>query len=369
MTNTITHWMNNKAFAGASSATAPVTNPATGEVTGEVALGSVEDARAVIDAAAAAFPAWRDTSLAKRTQILFAFRELLNEPQGRAGRDHHHRARQGRLRRARRGQPRPGSRRVRLRYPASAQGRVHRERLDQGRRLLDPPAARPGRRHQPVQLPGHGADVVLPHRHRRRQHRGAQAVREGSDRRAVDGRAVGGGRPARRRVQRAAGRQDRRRRTADQPQAIKSISFVGSTPIAQYVYATGTAARQARPGPRRRQEPRRDPARRRPRPGRRRDGQRRLRLGRRALHGDLGLRRGRPHRRRPGRQDHRAHHPAEDRRRHQGFRHGPAGHQGAPRQGGLLHRRRRGRRRQDRRRRPHRRRPTAAPRASGWAPP
>ena len=30
MTNTITHWMNNKAFAGASSATAPVTNPATG---------------------------------------------------------------------------------------------------------------------------------------------------------------------------------------------------------------------------------------------------------------------------------------------------------------------------------------------------
>ena len=82
MTNTITHWMNNKAFAGASSATAPVTNPATGEVTGEVALGSVEDARAVIDAAAAAFPAWRDTSLAKRTQILFAFRELLNSRKG-----------------------------------------------------------------------------------------------------------------------------------------------------------------------------------------------------------------------------------------------------------------------------------------------
>ncbi len=67
MTNTISHWLNNKAFAGNSSATAPVTNPATGEVTGEVALGSVEDARAVIDAAAAAFPAWRDTSLAKRT--------------------------------------------------------------------------------------------------------------------------------------------------------------------------------------------------------------------------------------------------------------------------------------------------------------
>ena len=79
---TITHWLNNKEFAGASGATAPVTNPATGEVTGEVALGSVADARAVIDAAAAAFPAWRDTSLAKRTSILFAFRELLNARKG-----------------------------------------------------------------------------------------------------------------------------------------------------------------------------------------------------------------------------------------------------------------------------------------------
>lgn len=82
MSNTISHWMDNAPFAGAGSATAPVTNPATGEVTGQVALASVEDARAVIDAAAAAFPAWRDTSLARRTQILFAFRELLNERKG-----------------------------------------------------------------------------------------------------------------------------------------------------------------------------------------------------------------------------------------------------------------------------------------------
>uniref|UniRef100_UPI001145A346 aldehyde dehydrogenase family protein n=1 Tax=Mycolicibacterium palauense TaxID=2034511 RepID=UPI001145A346 len=75
---TIDHWVNGKSFAGSAERTAPVTNPATGVVTGQVALASVEDARAVIDAAAAAFPAWRDTSLAKRTSILFAFRELLN---------------------------------------------------------------------------------------------------------------------------------------------------------------------------------------------------------------------------------------------------------------------------------------------------
>ena len=75
----ISHWVDNEVFTGSSGATAPVTNPATGEVTGQVALATVEDARAVIDAAAAAFPEWRDTSLAKRTAVLFRFRELLNE--------------------------------------------------------------------------------------------------------------------------------------------------------------------------------------------------------------------------------------------------------------------------------------------------
>jgi malonate-semialdehyde dehydrogenase (acetylating) / methylmalonate-semialdehyde dehydrogenase len=81
MTKTITHWINNEAFAG-SGGSQPVTNPATGEVTGQVALATVEDARTVIDAAVAAFPAWRDTSLAKRGAILFKFRELLNARKG-----------------------------------------------------------------------------------------------------------------------------------------------------------------------------------------------------------------------------------------------------------------------------------------------
>ena len=79
---TIAHWLDGKPFAGTSDRTAPVTNPATGEVTGQVALATVEDARAVIDSAAAAFPAWRDTSLAKRTAVLFTFRELLNAKKG-----------------------------------------------------------------------------------------------------------------------------------------------------------------------------------------------------------------------------------------------------------------------------------------------
>lgn len=76
---TIAHWSDGKSFAGTSDDTAPVTNPATGAVTGRVALASVADARTVIAAASAAFPAWRDSSLAKRTAVLFRFRELLNE--------------------------------------------------------------------------------------------------------------------------------------------------------------------------------------------------------------------------------------------------------------------------------------------------
>ncbi len=82
VTTTISHWVDNEMFAGSSGATAPVTNPATGVVTGQVALAVVADARTVIDAAAAAFPAWRDTSLAKRTAVLFRFRELLNDRKG-----------------------------------------------------------------------------------------------------------------------------------------------------------------------------------------------------------------------------------------------------------------------------------------------
>ncbi len=82
MTTLIEHWINGKPTAGTGSTTSPVTNPARGAVTGEVCLASAEDARAAVTAATAAFPAWRDTSLAKRTQVMFAFRELLNARKG-----------------------------------------------------------------------------------------------------------------------------------------------------------------------------------------------------------------------------------------------------------------------------------------------
>ena len=88
-------------------------------------------------------------------------------------------------------------------------------------------------------------------------------------------------------------------RILDHPD-IAAVSFVGSTPIARYIYETGTQQRQARPGARRREEPHARPARRRHRHGRRRRGLGGLRLGRRAVHGDRDRRR-RRRRRRPAR--------------------------------------------------------------------
>jgi malonate-semialdehyde dehydrogenase (acetylating)/methylmalonate-semialdehyde dehydrogenase len=78
MATTLQHWKNGATYEGTSGRFSDVTNPATGEVTAQLALASEADVEEVVSAAAAAFPSWRDTSLAKRTQVLFAFRELLN---------------------------------------------------------------------------------------------------------------------------------------------------------------------------------------------------------------------------------------------------------------------------------------------------
>jgi malonate-semialdehyde dehydrogenase (acetylating)/methylmalonate-semialdehyde dehydrogenase len=74
----IPHWIDGARHDGTGDRTAPVTDPATGEVTGQVALASPADVDAAVAAATAAFPSWRDTSLTKRSAVLFRFRELLN---------------------------------------------------------------------------------------------------------------------------------------------------------------------------------------------------------------------------------------------------------------------------------------------------
>ena len=78
MANTVNHWINGAPIEGTSGRFGDVTNPATGEVASTVTFASDSDVEAAVAAAKAAFPAWRDTSLAARSQVLFAFRELLN---------------------------------------------------------------------------------------------------------------------------------------------------------------------------------------------------------------------------------------------------------------------------------------------------
>ena len=78
MYSTIPHWINGSATEGDSPNRGDVFNPATGVVARTVPLASAADVNAGVAAAKAAFADWSDTSLAKRTSVMFAFRELFN---------------------------------------------------------------------------------------------------------------------------------------------------------------------------------------------------------------------------------------------------------------------------------------------------
>ena len=74
----IHHWINGAMVAGASGRTGPVFNPATGHQTGAVDLASVAEVDAAVQAAKEAFVAWRKVSLAKRAELMFNIRELVH---------------------------------------------------------------------------------------------------------------------------------------------------------------------------------------------------------------------------------------------------------------------------------------------------
>jgi malonate-semialdehyde dehydrogenase (acetylating)/methylmalonate-semialdehyde dehydrogenase len=75
---TIKHWIGGKPSAGTSSRRGPVWNPATGEQQAEVVLASKADVDEAILVAGTAFESWSQSSLSKRTKILFDFRELVH---------------------------------------------------------------------------------------------------------------------------------------------------------------------------------------------------------------------------------------------------------------------------------------------------
>jgi malonate-semialdehyde dehydrogenase (acetylating) / methylmalonate-semialdehyde dehydrogenase len=75
----IGHWINGQVAAGASGRSQSVFNPATGAVTGQVALASSAEVGKAVAAAQAAFPAWADAPPLKRARVMFKFLELLNQ--------------------------------------------------------------------------------------------------------------------------------------------------------------------------------------------------------------------------------------------------------------------------------------------------
>ena len=291
-TATVEHWIDGASVAGSSDRSGPVYNPALGVEQKRVRFASTEDVDLAVQAAARAFPAWRDTSIAKRQQVMFAFRELLN-------------ARTGEL----------------AAILTSEHGKVTSDaagEIARGLEVVELACAMPGYTkgeysenvstgidvytlRQPVGVVG----IISPFNFPAMVPlwffplaiaTGNTVVLKPSEKDPSAAvwlaKLMQEAGPARRRAQRRARRQGRRRRAAAPPH--RALDLVRRLDADRAVHLLdGHGQRQARAGARRREEPHARAARRRPRPRRRRRRERGLRLGRRALHGDLGRARGR----------------------------------------------------------------------------
>jgi malonate-semialdehyde dehydrogenase (acetylating)/methylmalonate-semialdehyde dehydrogenase len=75
----ISHWIDGQRAEGTSGRSGPVYNPATGEQTGDVDFATAEEVDAAIQAAKRAFASWRSVSLSRRTELFFRIRELVHD--------------------------------------------------------------------------------------------------------------------------------------------------------------------------------------------------------------------------------------------------------------------------------------------------
>jgi malonate-semialdehyde dehydrogenase (acetylating) / methylmalonate-semialdehyde dehydrogenase len=78
-TDRVHHWIGGAPLPGSSGRSGPVFDPATGEIAREVDFASAGEVGAAVRAARAAFPGWRATSISRRTEILFRMRNLVDE--------------------------------------------------------------------------------------------------------------------------------------------------------------------------------------------------------------------------------------------------------------------------------------------------
>ncbi|MDR3032302.1 MAG: CoA-acylating methylmalonate-semialdehyde dehydrogenase [Kitasatospora sp.] len=82
-TKHVTHWIGGKPWAGSNGARGDIYNPATGQVSGTVDFASAAEVDTAVAAATEAARSWRHASLSRRTQMMFAFRELIRANTGR----------------------------------------------------------------------------------------------------------------------------------------------------------------------------------------------------------------------------------------------------------------------------------------------
>ena len=75
----ITHWIDGEEWSADPERTGPVYDPATGQVAGEVAMASVAEVDAAAEAARKAFEEWRDVPVTRRQNVMFEFRRIVSD--------------------------------------------------------------------------------------------------------------------------------------------------------------------------------------------------------------------------------------------------------------------------------------------------
>jgi malonate-semialdehyde dehydrogenase (acetylating)/methylmalonate-semialdehyde dehydrogenase len=79
MAKSVEHFINGQLVSGVSGRYGDIFNPATGEISGRVALAAKNEVEQAIAAAEAAYPAWRETPAARRAQVMFRFKGLMEQ--------------------------------------------------------------------------------------------------------------------------------------------------------------------------------------------------------------------------------------------------------------------------------------------------
>ncbi len=175
----VSHWINGRGVVGTSGREGAVYDPATGRLTRHVDFASADELAAAVAAAKAAFPAWRATSLSKKSDILFKIRNLVESHRHELAA--HLTAEHGKVPSDALGEIARGLENLEFAtgIPSLLKG-GYSEQVSTGvdvYQIRQPLGVVAGI--TPVQLPGHGPDVDVRHRDRVREHVHPQALGEG----------------------------------------------------------------------------------------------------------------------------------------------------------------------------------------------